>query len=504
MIQQPMGALKKLAGQTAIYGLSSILGRSINFLLIIIYTGYLSKADLGAFTGIYALIGFLNIVFTYGMETAFFRFSTGKNQDPSRVYHNTQSLLVLSSLVLGSGIYLAAPFLAEWMDYPGQAYLFQWTAILLAFDAILAIPFAKLRLENKAKTFAGAKLINILLNVTFNLLLLIWIPGWIKTGILPEGILGYQSFWGVEYILLANLLANGLIIPFVWWKAGFFSFRLEKEILQPMWTYSLPLLFMGLAGVTNELISRLLFEYVLPVNFYSGLSSREAAGIFGANFKLAILMNLVIQAFKYAAEPFFFKESKEKDSPKMYAQVMHAFILFCSLLMILISVNLNWIGPLFLKGDAYEMGFSIVPLLLLGYLLLGIYFNLSIWFKLTDKTDYSFWITFLGAVVSVVGIVFLVPVWGFMGAALSTVACYLVMVAVCYFFGQKYYPIPYQTSRGLGYLILAFSLSYFGYFLETGIGSMDFILKNSGALFFIAVVFFMERKFVQSLIANKS
>lgn len=499
-----MGTLKKLAGQTAIYGLSSILGRSINFLLIIVYTGYLSKADLGAFTGIYALIGFLNIVFTYGMETAFFRFSTGKNQDPTRIYHNTQSLLVLSSLVLGSGIYLAAPLLAEWMDYPGQAYLFQWTALLLAFDAVLAIPFAKLRLENKAKTFAGAKLINILLNVAFNLLLLIWIPGWIQNGILPEGILGYQSGWGVEYILLANLLANGLIIPFVWWKAGFFSFRLEKEILQPMWTYSLPLLFMGLAGVTNELISRLLFEYVLPINFYPGLSSREAAGIFGANFKLAILMNLVIQAFKYAAEPFFFRESKEKDSPKMYAQVMHAFILFCSLLMILISVNLNWIGPLFLKGDAYEMGFSIVPLLLLGYLLLGIYFNLSIWFKLTDKTNYSFWITFLGAVVSVAGIVFLVPVWGFMGAALSTVACYLVMVAVCYFFGQKYYPIPYQTNRDLGYLILAFTISYFGYFLETGLGSLDFILKNSGALLFLAAVFFMERKFVRFLIAKKS
>lgn len=247
-----MGTLKKLAGQTAIYGLSSILGRSINFLLIIVYTGYLSKADLGAFTGIYALIGFLNIVFTYGMETAFFRFSTGKNQDPTRVYHNTQSLLVLSSLVLGTGIYLAGPLLAEWMNYPGQAYLFQWTAVLLVFDAVLAIPFAKLRLENKAKTFAGAKLINILLNVTFNLLLLIWIPSWIQTGILPEGILGYQSTWGVEYILLANLLANGLIIPFVWWKAGFFSFRLEKEVLQPMWTYSLPLLFMGLAGVRHR------------------------------------------------------------------------------------------------------------------------------------------------------------------------------------------------------------------------------------------------------------
>lgn len=191
-----MGALKKLAGQTAIYGLSSILGRSINFLLIIVYTGYLSKADLGAFTGIYALIGFLNIVFTYGMETTFFRFSTGKNQDPHRVYHTTQTLLVLSSLVLGSAVYLAAPLLAEWMNYPGQAYLFQWTALLLAFDAVLAIPFAKLRLENKAKTFAGAKLINILLNVFFNLLFLIWIPSWIQGDLLPQGTLGFQSDWG--------------------------------------------------------------------------------------------------------------------------------------------------------------------------------------------------------------------------------------------------------------------------------------------------------------------
>jgi O-antigen/teichoic acid export membrane protein len=212
----------------------------------------------------------------------------------------------------------------------------------------------------------------------------------------------------------------------------------------------------------------------------------------------------VIQAFKYAAEPFFFRESKEKDSPQMYAQVMHGFILFCSLLMILISVNLHWIGPLFLKGGAYQIGFSIVPMLLLGYLLLGIYFNLSIWFKLTDKTNYSFWITFAGALVSVVGITFLVPTWGFMGAAVSTVACYLVMTGACYFYGQKYYPVPYQTSRGLGYLILAFALSYAGFYVETGTNSLDFILKNSGALLFLAVVFFGERNFFRSLLAKKS
>lgn len=499
-----MSQLKKLAGQTAIYGLSSILGRSINFLLIIVYTAYLSKADLGAFTGIYALIGFLNIVFTYGMETAFFRFSTGKNQDPNRVYQTSQSLLLLSTAVLGTGVYLAAPLLAQAMDYPGQAYLFRWTALLLSFDAVLAIPFAKLRLENKAVTFAGAKLTNILLNVFFNLFFLIWMPQGIKSGLLPAEGFTFPSHWGVEYILLANLLANGLIIPLVWWKAGFFSFTLQKDILKPMWAYSLPLLFMGLAGVTNELISRLLFEYVLPLQYYAGLTAREAAGIFGANFKLAILMNLVIQAFKYAAEPFFFRQAKEKDSPLLYAQVMHAFVLFCALLMVALSVNLQWIGPLFLKGESYAIGFSMVPMLLLGYLLLGIYFNLSIWFKLTDQTSYSLWITLLGALVSTVGILLLVPIWGFMGAAVSTVACYLVMAAVCYGYGQRYFPVPYQTSKALGFLALAFALSYAGYYLVTGSFWLDFFLKNTAVLIFLATVFFVERPTLLRLLAKKS
>jgi O-antigen/teichoic acid export membrane protein len=495
-----MSNLKKLAGQTAIYGLSSILGRSINFLLIIVYTTYLSSEDLGAFTGIYALIGFLNIVFTYGMETAFFRFSTGKNLDPNRVYHTTQTLLITSTLVLGSGIYLAAPALAELMQYPGQAYLFRWTALILSFDAILAIPFAKLRLENRALDFAGAKLINILLNVFFNILLIVWIPNWVQSGAISGDFFGFNPDWGVEYILLANLLANGLIIPFVWWRAGFFRFRMEKEIIRPMWKYSLPLLFMGLAGVTNELISRLLFEYVLPEGYFAGLNSREAAGVFGANFKLAILMNLVIQAFKYAAEPFFFKQSTDKNSPQLHAKVMHAFVIFCTVLMIAISVNLSWIGPLFLNGEAYAGGFFIVPILLLGYLLLGIYFNLSIWFKVTDKTQYSFWITLIGALVSIVVIVFLVPIWGFLGGALSTLVCYLVMTAICYGYGQKFYRIPYQTGRDLFYLILGFVLSYAGFFLELDSVVLSFLVKNALVVAFLILVGFLERVQISSLL----
>ncbi|WP_075351930.1 lipopolysaccharide biosynthesis protein [Algoriphagus marinus] len=488
-----MSNLKKLAGQTAIYGLSSILGRSINFLLIIVYTAYLSKEELGAFTGIYALIGFLNIVFTYGMETAFFRYATGKNLNPEKVYHTTQSLLITSSLILGSGLYLLAPVIAEAMNYPGQAYLFRWTAILLAFDAILAIPFAKLRLDNKAIAFAGAKILNILLNVALNLTLIIGIPYLMDLGTIPEGFLGYRRDWGVEYILLSNLIANGLIIPFVWLKAGFFQFKLDKAILRPMWGYSIPLLFMGLAGVTNELISRLLFEYLIPANFYPGLSSREAAGVFGANFKLAILMNLVIQAFKYAAEPFFFKQSGSKDSPLLYAKVMHAFILFCTILMIAISVNLDWLGPLFLRRPGYESGLFIVPTLLMGYLLLGVYFNLSIWFKITDKTNYSFWITLAGAIISIAIIVFLVPVWGFMGAALSTLGSYLIMCIICFKFGQQYYPIPYQTGKDLSYLIVAFGLSYFGFYLNLGEPILSFFVKNSLVLAFLLLIFILER-----------
>jgi O-antigen/teichoic acid export membrane protein len=498
-----MSNLKNLAGQTAIYGLSSILGRSINFLLIIVYTAYLDTEALGAFTGIYALIGFLNIIFTYGMETAFFRFSTGKNLDPKTVYRSTQSLLILSTLVLGSGVYLAAPWLAEVMDYPGRAYLFRWTALILSFDAILAIPFAKLRLENKALDFAGAKLINILLNVFFNLFFIVWLPELASSGQVIPAKWGLDNSWGVEYILLSNLFANGLIIPYVWWRAGFFGFGLEKSILRPMWAYSLPLLFMGLAGVTNELVSRLLFEYVLPEDYYSGLSSREAAGVFGANFKLAILMNLVIQAFKYAAEPFFFKQSSDKDSPLLYAKVMHAFILFCSVLMIALSVNLYWIGPLFLKGSVYAEGFFIVPVLLMGYLLLGVYFNLSIWFKVTDQTKYSFWITLAGAVISVLVIWFLVPIWGYMGGALSTLACYLAMTGLCYYYGQKFYPIPYKTLKGVMYLFVAFGISYLGFYLEIAAPTLNFLVKNTLILLFLVLVFVSDKKEIDSLMKRK-
>lgn len=493
-----MSQLKKLAGQTAIYGISSILGKTINFLLIPIYTAYLPKEDVGAFTVIYAFIAFFNVIFTYGMETAFFRFSTGKGLDENKVYSNVQSLLTTTSLSLGALLFLSANQIADLLDYPGKGYLFQWVALILTVDGIMAIPFAKLRVEGRALTFSLIKLLNIGLNVGFNLFFIVFCHHVYVGDILPslESLIGsfYRPEWGVDYILLANLLANALILPYLLYRTGRFTFSLSREYLVPMWHYAVPLLFMGLAGVTNEVFSRGLFEYALPENFYEGLSSREAGGVFGANFKLAILMNLFIQAFKYAAEPFFFQQATDKNNPVVFAKVMHWFVIFCTLLMVAVTVNLDTIGPLFLRGEGYEKGLGIVPVLLLGYLFLGIYYNLSIWFKITDKTHYSFYITLVGAAVTVVVIFTLIPVMGFMGAALSTLLSYLSMTIICYLLGQKHYPVPYRLNKGCFYLVTAFVFGYGGFYMELSHPVGEFLIQNTFLLAYLLIIVVMEKK----------
>lgn len=506
-----MSQLKKLAGQTAIYGISSILGKTINFLLIPIYTQYLPIEEVGAFTVIYAFIAFFNVIFTFGMETAFFRFSTGKGMDPQRVYGNVQSLIIMTSLSLGALIFFSSGQLANWLGYEGKPHLFQWVALILTIDAIMAIPFAKLRVENQALTFALTKLLNIGLNVAFNIFFIIIChhvyQGDFLTSLQPFIGSFYNPSWGVDYILLSNLLANVLILPVLFYLTGKFTFLLDKSYLIPMWHYAVPLLFMGLAGVTNEVFSRGLFEYALPENFYAGLTKREAGGVFGANFKLAILMNLIIQAFKYAAEPFFFQQAGNKNNPEIFAKVMHWFIIICSFFMVAVTVNLDVIGPLFLRGEGYGRGLTIVPVLLLGYLFLGIYYNLSIWFKITDKTKYSLYITLVGAVVTLLVIFVLIPVLGFMGAALSTLLSYLTMTIICYIIGQKYYPIPYQTKKGIIYLFTAFGLGYMGFFVDLEPPFLRFLVQNTFVLAYALIIILMEKKelylIFNSLISRK-
>ncbi|NJM94774.1 MAG: polysaccharide biosynthesis permease, partial [Cytophagales bacterium] len=246
-----------------------------------------------------------------------------------------------------------------------------------------------------------------------------------------------------------------------------------------MLTYAWPLLFMGLAGVTNEMLSRALLRHWLPTNFYPGMSQLAALGVFGACYKLSVFMTLTVQAFRYAAEPFFFSQAADKQSPLLFARVMDGFVLVTTLIYLLISLNLDWIGAVFLRSPIYWQGLEVVPILLLANLFLGIYFNLSVWFKLTDSTQYGMWLALLGAAATVMGNALLVPYLGYIGSAWATLACYALMSAACYALGQRRFPIPYRPVRYLLQLAAASAIIYFFMQWQPKDPARGWLLKNS-------------------------
>ena len=492
-----MSQLKKLASDTAVYGLSSIIGRMLNYFLVPLYTSVFAPDTYGIVTEFYAYVAFFNIIYTYGLETAFFRFATKTGHQPGEVYNNAQSLIILSSLLLSGLLYALAPQIAVLLEYPGKEHLIQWLALIMGVDAILAIPYAKLRLENKAWTFAITKLSNIGLNIFLNIFLIVVCPaiykGELMPGLRPFIDWFYQPGWDVEYVFLSNLLANAVLIPVFWRLNKGFTFSLDKGLLKSMLVYAYPLLFMGLAGVTNEMLSRVLLKYWLPEDFYPGKSNLYILGVFGACYKLAIFMNLTVQAFKYAAEPFFFNTGQDKNSPALFARVMHWFVIVCCFILLSVSINLDIIG-LFLRQASYREGLHIVPILLLAYLFLGVYFNLSIWFKLSDQTHYSTKITIVGAIITIVLNLVLIPVLGYTGSALATLGCYFSMSVICYAIGQRYFYIPYHTFKDLGYICATMLITYVVMQVkpESQLLATSFhLLVMLGCL---ALVFFLERK----------
>lgn len=502
-----MSQLKKLAGETAIYGVSSILGRMLNYLLIIVHTRYFTDpAEYGIITELYGYVAFLNIIYLYGLETAYFRFATASKEKEPEVFNNAVSSILISSFIF-SGILIAfSSQIVDLLGYPGQNHYVIWFALILAIDAIVAIPFAKLRLQKKPVKFAIAKLTNIFLYIGLNLFFLVFsskvYQGKLFPGLRAFVMSYYRPEWGVDYVFLSNLIANTVLIFLLWSILSKIRFRINWATLKPMLVYSYPLLFMGLAGVTNEMFSRPMIKHLLPDDFYPQYSSQQAMGIFGACFKLSIFMNLTIQAFRYSAEPFFFSQAKEKNSPEMFSRVMHWFIIVCSFILFAISINVELIGSLFLQGDDYTFGLQIVPILLLGYLFLGVYYNLSIWFKLTDKTYYGTWISIGGAIITVLFNIILIPRMGITGAALVTLICYFSMTVVCYLIGQRFYPVPYRVKSGLGYIAGTSILTYL--ILQIQIESLflassfHFLL----ILIYILVIFLLEKKNIKNNFAR--
>lgn len=436
-----MSKLKRLAGETALYGLGSILPRMLNYLLVPLHTkNMFSTAEYGEITKLYAFVGVINIVYMFGMETAYFRFATKPGSDNKRIFNLAQtSVIIISGVITILLIAFATPITAS-LQISNPQFV-TWLALTMLVDALVAIPFARLRLEKKPLLFASAKIINVLVLVGLNYYFL-------KINFNPEV--------GIGYVFIANLLANAFFLLF--FIKTLLSWRpvWDKSLSPQMFHYAYPVMITGVAGMINEMFSRSMLDWRLPENFYPGISGKEAGGIFGACYKFAVFMNLGIQAFRYAAEPFFFSNAHEKNSPTLFAKVNHYFVITCCVILLSVGINLDILK--YFIGENFWSGLAIVPVLLLAYLFLGIYYNLSIWFKLTDKTYWGTIITLLGVIITIAGNFILIPIMGFMGSALAALGCYSIMAISCYFLGQRNYPIPYTVTRDMAYIIFTYAV----------------------------------------------
>ena len=465
-----MSIAKKLASQTAVYGISSIVGRVLTYLLVPVYTKRFAAADYGIVTGLYAYVSFLNVVFTYGLETTFFRFANRAGADRQALYDRVLSLLLVSSVLLAGLLAWQADALLRLLGLPpGHERYAVWLALILGLDAVAAIPFARLRLRNQARRFAAIRMASIGLNVALNLFFIVLCPDVLAGKYLPalQPLVArvYDPSLGVGYVFLANLAASAFTLLLLAPELLQLRLRLSMAPLRPLLVYAYPIMLMGLAGMINETLDRILLPIWLPEGFYPGKSSLTAVGIYGACYKLSIFMSLVIQAFRYAAEPFFFSQSTDKNSPATFALVLKWFTLCCAVIFVGVSLNLEVLAEQFLKRAEYREGIAVVPVLLLANLFLGVYWNLSVWFKLTDKTYYGTYIGAAGAVLTIALNFLLIPVLGYMGSAIATLACYSGMAALCWWLGERHFPVPYPVARLLGWLALAAGVVALGWFV---------------------------------------
>lgn len=489
-----MGKLRSLASQTAVYGISSILGRLLNYALVPLHTQvFPDSEDLGVVTGLYAYVAILMVIYTFGMETAFFRFAT--KDKLSDTVNATSTAVAAVSTLLSAFIILFASELAVAAGYPNASTLIIWLAIILWIDSILAIPFARLRLENKARLFATAKMLNIIINVSLQVLFLMVIPFMISNQWPGYQFLNsiYSNSLGIGYIFLANLIANALLIPMLWRSISKIRIRIDWDKLKPVLIYAFPILITGVAGMFNEQLDKILLEQLLPDDFYEDLSSTGAVGVYGQTFKLSIFMMLAIQAFRYAGEPFFFSNAKDPDAPDLFARVMHYFVILSLLILVLVSINVDLIGFIFLRNPEYRMALYLVPILLLGKFFYGIYMNLSIWFKLTDKTAYGMYFSIIGALVTIAGNFLLIPYIGYLGCAITSVLCYGCMTLICYIWGQKHYPIPYNFKILFPYFLVTCILIVLSMSIEYGDFLIDSSIRIMVSLAIVAAIYLLEK-----------
>ncbi len=463
-----MSLYKNLFKQTAIYGIATVVPRMFSFLLTPLYTKLLPEDEYGEVSVIFAWMVLFNVVLAYGMETAFFRFYT--KEDSKKVQSTSTISIFWTSIAFLGVALLSRNYLAHAAEIDVQ-YI-TYTIWILVLDALVIIPFSKLRAEGRPMYYAIVKIGNVAVNLGFNVFFLLYLPK--LAAAYPDSLVStmYVPDFQIGYIFISNLIAS--LLTFLVLAPHYFriSWQIDKELWAKMMRYSFPIMIAGIAFAINETFDRILLQKILPENI-----AETEVGIYSACYKLAIFMTLFATAFRLGIEPFFFSHAKEKNAPQTYAMITKYFVIFGSVILLVVIVFSDLLKVLIIRKEGYWEGMKVVPLIIMANFFLGIYHNLSVWYKLSDKTKMGAYISIVGAVVTL-GLNFaLIPQYSYMGSAIATIAAYSTMMIISYILGNKHYPIPYDMKKIGGYLGLSIVLSLvcFYFFRENyfvGVGAI--------------------------------
>lgn len=500
-----MSAIKKFAGQTAIYGLSTVFSRLLSFILTPIYVNTFPAKIYGTLTIMFAWASMLNAILAFGMETTFFRYLNKYENEKDKVYNNTFLTVGALAFVFLSFTALFVEDIAVWMQKgsvynPDYATYVKYFIYILVADALAVIPFARVRAEGRPIRYSLIKFANILTFVGLNLIFIFIIPIIIKQDLPGQSFVAgwYRENW-VGYVFLSNLIASLLTLVLLLPELLKLRFRFDGVLLKEMLLYSFPVLIANISFIINENIDKVFLGKLLPPEI-----AESQAGIYGACCKIAIFLSIFIQAFRLGAEPFFFSHSKNKNSADTYARIMNFFVIAVCLIFVLLVANIE-ILKYFIKGkDAAEQalywsGLRVVPILLFGYVSLGIYINLSIWYKLSDQTRYGLYISGIGAILTIVLNIIFIPEYSYMASAWISLTAYTVMMALSYLWGQRNYPVPYKLKKDLAYLMASVCIVFVAFVVF----ERNLIIGNALFLIFTLIILFVERKEIKAILGTK-
>lgn len=497
-----MSSIKKFVSDTVIYGLTTIVSRMISFLMTPIYLRKFKDAAVyGVYSNLYAWVSMLNAILAFGMETTYFRFLQKVDpRDKDRVFNNSFVVTLISSLLLLVSVFTFIDPIAVWFAGDGNpaeyAKYMKYFVFILAADALAVVPFAKLRAQGRPIRYGYLKFVNIFVTLFSNLFFIVYLPDWTKNSAFWADFAAgwFQEGW-IGYVFISNLLASILTLLLLLPEMLTLRLRIDKPLMKSMLSYSFPILVANISFIINENLDKMFFPKLLP-----GEYGKTELGIYAAVTKIAVFLNLFVTAFRLGAEPFFFSYAKNEDAPRMYAKIMEYFVILMVLVMVGITVNLDWL-KYFIKGndlqpDVYWTGLKVVPFLLFNFVLLGIYMNLSVWYKLTDHTRFALYISVGGALVTIALNLVLIPVYSYVGAVATTTTAYFVMIGLSLYWGQKYYPIPYHFPKIAVYLFVGMGISLLSFFVFDS----DFWIGNGLLLLFCVNIFLLEKKNIKQLL----